>query len=289
MWARTFSRPRCAIPMTTSCAPASAARSIASSSIGTRTSSPSIENCFWPRNVRWRNCSRPSVWTSLLEQLLLLVRRERRAVVTGLDRLPQPDALLVVRDVLDLVGHRSAVGLAQVREDLGERVTGDVDAQDRGRDLLHDLRGEAEALRLEGGIPDGLGAERVEMRGEMAVRPERLDERRAGGDGGEERPRPAGRWARLPGRMRARVPVRPRSGQAPRPRSRRAPSRRSPGAAAAGARGPGASRRARCRRFRRAAAIPPGPRPDSRGTGRAGAGRSPSSVRRLRAKSLMLL
>ena len=121
-----------------------------------------------------------------LEQLLLLVRRERRAVVARLDRLPEPDALLVVRDVLDLEGHRSAVGLAQVRKDLGERVAGDMDAQDRGRDLLHDVRGEAEALRLEGGIPDGLGAERVEMRGEMAVRPERFDEGRAGGNGGEE-------------------------------------------------------------------------------------------------------
>ena len=121
-----------------------------------------------------------------LEQLLLLIRRERRAVVTGLDRLPQPDALLVVRDVLDLVGHRSAIGLAQVRKDLGERVTGDMDAQDRGRDLLHHVQGEAEALRLEGGIPDGLGAEGVEMRGEMPVRAERLHEGRAGGDGGEE-------------------------------------------------------------------------------------------------------
>ncbi|MEA2427652.1 MAG: hypothetical protein QOF37_1280, partial [Thermoleophilaceae bacterium] len=34
------------MPITTSCAPASAASSIVSSSIGTITSSPSIENCF---------------------------------------------------------------------------------------------------------------------------------------------------------------------------------------------------------------------------------------------------
>jgi hypothetical protein len=51
-----------------------------------------------------------------------------------------------------------------------------VDAQDRGRDLLHDVWGEAEALRLKGGIPDGLGAEGVEMRGEMAVHAVRLDQ-----------------------------------------------------------------------------------------------------------------
>ena len=121
-----------------------------------------------------------------LEQLLLLVGRERRAVVAGLDRLPQPDALLVIRDVLDLVGHRPAVGPAQVREDLGERVARDVDAEDRRRDLLHDLGREAEALRLERGIADGLRAERIEMRGEMAVRAERLDERGAGSDSREE-------------------------------------------------------------------------------------------------------
>ena len=38
--------------------------------------------------------------------------RERLAVAARLDRLAQPDALLVVGDVLDLVGDRPAVGLA---------------------------------------------------------------------------------------------------------------------------------------------------------------------------------
>ena len=58
--ASTLSRPRCAMPMTTSCAPASAASSIVSSSIGIITSSPSSENCFWPRNRLRRKRSIPS-------------------------------------------------------------------------------------------------------------------------------------------------------------------------------------------------------------------------------------
>ena len=49
LWASTFSRPRWAMPSTTSRAPAAAASWIISSSIGTVMSRPSIENCFWPR------------------------------------------------------------------------------------------------------------------------------------------------------------------------------------------------------------------------------------------------
>ena len=49
--ASTFRRPRCAIPITISCAPAAAAIPIDSSSIGTITSRPSSENCFWPRKL----------------------------------------------------------------------------------------------------------------------------------------------------------------------------------------------------------------------------------------------
>src|SRR3712207_6930623 len=43
--------------------------------------------------------------------------RSRLAERPGLDVLPQPDALAVRGDVLDLVGDRAAVRLAQVRED----------------------------------------------------------------------------------------------------------------------------------------------------------------------------
>ena len=49
LWASTLSRPRWAIPMTTSFAPSVWAISKTSSIIGTTASRPSIENIFWPR------------------------------------------------------------------------------------------------------------------------------------------------------------------------------------------------------------------------------------------------
>ena len=69
-----------------------------------------------------------------LEQPPPCVRVERLAVGPGLDVLAQPDALLVVRDVLDLVGDRAGVGLAQVRERVGEGLAGHGHAQHRRRD-----------------------------------------------------------------------------------------------------------------------------------------------------------
>jgi hypothetical protein len=67
------------------------------------------------------------------EQPLLLVGGQRLAERARLDALAQPDALAVRGDVLDLVGDRPAVGLAQVRQRVGQRRAGDVDAQDRRR------------------------------------------------------------------------------------------------------------------------------------------------------------
>src|ERR671914_335975 len=55
-----------------------------------------------------------------LQQAAARLGLERLAVLAGLDRLAQPHALLVVRDVLDLVGDRPRVGAAQVREGLGK-------------------------------------------------------------------------------------------------------------------------------------------------------------------------
>ena len=48
-WAMKASRPRWAIPITTSFAPSAATSSITSSVIGTSASMPSIEKVFWPR------------------------------------------------------------------------------------------------------------------------------------------------------------------------------------------------------------------------------------------------
>ena len=189
MCTSTFRRPRCAIPITTSWAPASAASSIDSSSIGIIASRPSSENCFWPRNARRRYCSNPSARASERSRRTRSSRRERLAVAARLDRLPKPDALGVVGEVLDLVGHRAAVDLAEVRQRLLQRLARDMDAEERGRDALLQLRRQRrdQARLVERRIAERLGAERVEASREVAVHAVRLDERHRGGDGAEQR------------------------------------------------------------------------------------------------------
>ena len=105
-----------------------------------------------------------------LSSALLLVGGQRLAELAGLDLLAQPHALAVAGDVLDLVGDRAAVGLAQVRQRVGER-------RARARTCAgscagirrHELGREAERLGVERRVALGLGAERVEPRGEVAV------------------------------------------------------------------------------------------------------------------------
>ncbi len=153
-----------------------------------------------------------------LEQRALLVGAERLPVATRLDHPPQPRALLVVGDVLDLVRDRAAVGLDEVRQRLGERLSGDVEAEDRGRDARLQLEGQRRlgAVGLERGIADGLGSEGVEPRREVTERAVGADELGRGRDGAQElrvdlcrrrgSRRHGGRRCGLGGR-RSRVPV----------------------------------------------------------------------------------
>ena len=122
------------------------------------------------------------------EQRAPLVLFERRAEPARLDRRPKPHALLVPRDVLDLVGHRPAIRLAEKREGIGQRLAGDMDAQDPCGHLGLELGSEPglEAFGLERGISGRLAAERVEARGQVAVHAMRLDERHRGRDRTEE-------------------------------------------------------------------------------------------------------
>ena len=115
-----------------------------------------------------------------LQQRPLLVGGQRAAERAGLDVLAQPDPLAVRGDVLDLVGDRAAVGLAQVRERLGQRRAGNVHAQDARGNRRHQLGCQAERLGVERGIALGLGAERVDAGGEVAVGAERLQQRGGG-------------------------------------------------------------------------------------------------------------
>jgi hypothetical protein len=54
---------------------------------------------------------------------------ERLAVLPRLDCLSQPDALLVLGDVLDLVGDGAAVRLDEPRQRVRERFAGNVEAK----------------------------------------------------------------------------------------------------------------------------------------------------------------
>ena len=130
----------------------------------------------------------PSTSQSRRKSPLLLVGAERRAVAARLDRLPQPDALLMIGQVLELVRDRPAIGLGETGQHVGERAAGDGDAQDGGGDARLELGRQLrlEAQRLERGIADRLGAERVEPRCEVAVGAVRLDESHRGRDAAEE-------------------------------------------------------------------------------------------------------
>src|SRR6185312_10480418 len=60
------------------------------------------------------------------------------------------------------------------------RGAGDLDPEDVRRDLLHHFRGEADRRWLERGVADGLRAERVEPRCQVAVRAVGLYQRGGG-------------------------------------------------------------------------------------------------------------
>ncbi len=80
--ASTFSRPRWAMPTTTSCPPCAADSWISSSSIGTVMSSPSIENWCWPRYALCMKRSSASTSTSRLSSVL------RSSLVSGWRNAP---------------------------------------------------------------------------------------------------------------------------------------------------------------------------------------------------------
>src|SRR5205823_2827848 len=117
--------------------------------------------------------------TEPLEEAYLFVPGQRPAVLARLDYLSEPDAALVVRDVLDFVGDRPAVRLAEAGQRVGERLGRDVETKERRRDARLELRRQLrdETLRIERRVADGLRAERIEPRGEVAVHAVRLDER----------------------------------------------------------------------------------------------------------------
>ncbi len=121
-----------------------------------------------------------------LEQRAPLVIPERLPKRAALDLLSQPGALTVRADVLDLEGDRAAVDLLQVRVGLGERPPGNVDLEDPGRDLRHQLWRQAERAGVQRRVSDRRRAERVELRRQVPVRAVRSHERDGGLNGGEQ-------------------------------------------------------------------------------------------------------
>ncbi len=111
------------------------------------------------------------------KQRALFLGRERLPVRARLDLLPQPDPLLVGSDVLDLVGHRAAVGGLEIRERLGQRPARDRDAQHLGGDRRHDLGREAERAGVERRVADRWRAQGIEVGGQVPVHAEGLDQR----------------------------------------------------------------------------------------------------------------
>ncbi len=160
------------------------------------------------------------------------LRLERLSEAARLDRLPEPDALRVVGDVLDLVRDRPRVDLAQAGERLEQRLPGDGEPEQPRRDPRLELGGQrrVQARLVERGVAHRLRAERIEARGEVAVHAVGLDERHRGGDPAEElvvdqrrRRRRLGCRCRL-GRRRGRRGRGRRCDRRERRRGRRGPS-----------------------------------------------------------------
>ena len=79
-------------------------------------------------------------------------------------------ALIAIGDVLDLVGDRAAVDLAQLRENVGEGLGLEEDVQNRSRDAGHHRLREAKEGWIERGPAFGLRAEGVKVGRHMTVR-----------------------------------------------------------------------------------------------------------------------
>ena len=118
MLASTFSRPRCAMPMTTSSSSYSAALSSTASSSGITDSPPSSENRFWPTYLVCRNVSNASAAFS--RSRMYFCSSLRRLLVLDLDPLLDPAALGRVQDVHVLDADRAAVGVAQHAEHVAQ-------------------------------------------------------------------------------------------------------------------------------------------------------------------------
>src|SRR5207245_95734 len=103
MCASTLSRPRCAMPSTTRRAPAWPARQVQQRA---ERAQALDRTALLAQVGRMQDPLEHLDRREPRQQLPLLVRRERGAMLAGLDQLAQPHALLMAADVLHLVGDR---------------------------------------------------------------------------------------------------------------------------------------------------------------------------------------
>ncbi len=178
MLASTLRRPRWAMPSTASSTPASAARSMMSSSSGMSARRPRARSASCRRTWCGRSCSKSSALARSLEDRELRVAIDVRLVEARLDALPEPGAALTLGDVHRLDADRATEGGAEPAQDLAQRGLLEATQATRGDDATQIRAGEAvvRGIELAVRIAHQL-AERIDLRLEMAGLPVGVDER----------------------------------------------------------------------------------------------------------------
>ena len=122
-----------------------------------------------------------------VEEGLGVDRGHGRAKTSGLDRESQPLAFFGHEDLREVVARPRAVGLPQGGEGRGGigLPLGQRPAHDAGRQVVELLLGDAVAFGGQRRISGRAGAQRVDLRGEVPVAANRLDQRRRTYDGAD--------------------------------------------------------------------------------------------------------
>ena len=161
--------------------PASAASPITSSRIGTSMSSPSIEKRVLPGNVRCRNRSNASTCVSRSSSATGSIGSAGARKRPSSDRLAQPVPLLGHEDVREVVAGRRAVDARGSASTTSYMFDAPVAERRRDQAAPGSARRSSlgDAVRLgqrATGSPSGRRAERIDLRGEVAVAADRLRE-----------------------------------------------------------------------------------------------------------------
>ena len=174
MLASTFSRPRCAMPMTASSRSASAASVSTASTSGIRDSAPSRENRRCPTNLVCRNISNASA-TFSRDRMRICSSWSARGM-RDLDPVLQPAALFGVLDVHVLGADGAAVRVAQDAQDVPQ-LHPRLAAEAAGRELaLQVPQGQPVQVDVQVGVLALGDLERVGVGHQVAAHPVGVDQ-----------------------------------------------------------------------------------------------------------------